>query len=80
MSEPNPYVQKRSDDDLFISESLKWEINAICVSASQTPSSALADGKKGTICWDENYLYVCVAPNTWKRVALSTWLNYERDK
>lgn len=30
-------------------------------------------GQPGTIKWDENYLYVCIAENDWKRVALSAW-------
>lgn len=32
-----------------------------------------SNGVPGAIQYDENYLYVCVANNTWKRVALSTW-------
>jgi hypothetical protein len=27
-------------------------------------------GHTGQICWDNNYIYVCVAPNTWKRAGL----------
>ena len=27
----------------------------------------------GDICWDSNYVYICVATNTWKRAALSSW-------
>lgn len=38
-----------------------------------TPASASADGTTGTIQWDANYIYVCVATDTWKRVAISTW-------
>ena len=38
-----------------------------------TPASATATGTKGTIVWDDGYLYVCTATNTWKRAALSTW-------
>lgn len=38
-----------------------------------TPASATAPGDKGSVKFDSNYLYVCVANNTWKRVALSTW-------
>jgi hypothetical protein len=38
-----------------------------------TPSSASAAGAAGTICWDSSYIYVCVATNTWKRVAIATW-------
>ena len=37
------------------------------------PASATATGNKGDNAFDSNYFYVCVATNTWKRVALSTW-------
>ncbi len=38
-----------------------------------TPANAGATGVKGSIVWDTSYIYVCVATNTWKRVAISTW-------
>tara|TARA_Y100000004_G_scaffold195940_2_gene264390 strand:- start:284 stop:2851 length:2568 start_codon:yes stop_codon:yes gene_type:complete len=41
--------------------------------AGSAPSSATDTGTTGTITWDSNYIYVCVATNTWKRVAISTW-------
>jgi len=41
--------------------------------ASSTPASASATGTAGQITWDTNYIYVCTATNTWKRVAISTW-------
>lgn len=37
------------------------------------PASATATGKTGEVRWDANYMYVCVATNTWKRSLLSTW-------
>lgn len=40
---------------------------------SRTPASASATGTAGEICWDSSYVYVCVATDTWKRTALSTW-------
>jgi hypothetical protein len=40
---------------------------------SRTPASATAAGNAGDICWDANFVYVCVATNTWKRSALATW-------
>jgi len=40
---------------------------------SQTPSSASDTGTAGQIAWDSDYIYVCVATNTWKRVGISTW-------
>ncbi|HTF96208.1 MAG TPA: hypothetical protein VL995_08755 [Cellvibrio sp.] len=40
---------------------------------SRTPQTSNSPGIKGEFAWDENYLYTCVATNTWKRTALSTW-------
>lgn len=45
----------------------------LTVSTPHTPSSASATGIRGQMSWDSNYVYVCVATNTWKRSALSTW-------
>jgi len=47
--------------------------NRIRIASSQTPASATATGTAGEICWDASYIYVCVASNTWKRAALTTW-------
>lgn len=35
--------------------------------------SSNATGTTGTVAWGEDYVYVCVATDTWKRAALSTW-------
>jgi hypothetical protein len=40
---------------------------------AKTPASAGATGNQGDWCWDTNYLYICVANNTWKRIALASW-------
>lgn len=45
----------------------------LTLSTSSTPASASATGTTGMICWDSSYIYVCVATNTWKRVAIATW-------
>jgi len=37
------------------------------------PASSAAAGIIGEIRYDANYMYVCVATNTWKRSALITW-------
>ncbi len=38
-----------------------------------TPASASAAGTAGQIAWDANYIYVCIATNTWMRAELATW-------
>ena len=40
---------------------------------THTPASATAAGTTGEVAWDANYIYICTATNTWKRVAISTW-------
>ena len=40
---------------------------------THTPASATAAGTAGEVAWDANYIYICTATNTWKRVAISTW-------
>jgi hypothetical protein len=40
---------------------------------SSPPANAAAAGTVGTIAWDADYIYVCTAANTWKRVAIATW-------
>jgi len=42
-------------------------------SVSKTPVSATASGTAGDICWDADYIYVAVANNSWKRVAIAAW-------
>jgi len=41
--------------------------------AEQAPASASATGLKNQIAYDDDYIYVCIATDTWKRAALSTW-------
>lgn len=43
------------------------------IATSAPPASASATGVAGTITWDASYIYVCVAEDTWKRVAIATW-------
>jgi hypothetical protein len=38
-----------------------------------TPSSASDLGAQGEIRWDADYIYICVATDQWKRVAIGTW-------
>lgn len=53
----------------------KLDINddRVRVRTAKTPASATAAGNAGDICWDANFIYICVATNTWKRVAIATW-------
>ena len=40
---------------------------------SKTPASAGAAGNAGDICWDANFIYICVDTNSWTRVAIAAW-------
>jgi len=38
-----------------------------------TPASSSAGGLAGEINVDDSFIYVCVAQDTWMRVALTSW-------
>jgi hypothetical protein len=56
---------KFSDDVTVIMRSLR--------TSSTPPASASASGVAGDFTWDSSYFYICVAANTWRRVAHATW-------
>jgi hypothetical protein len=61
-------VKLVSGDDL-----IDMSANTIRLRSSRTPASSSATGNAGDICWNSNFIYVCVATNTWKKVGISTW-------
>ncbi|MDE4912788.1 hypothetical protein PQI07_19075 [Methylobacterium sp. 092160098-2] len=46
---------------------------SVIAARSSTPRSSTSPCTTGQSSWDANYEYRCVAPNTWKRAALSGW-------
>lgn len=48
-------------------------VASIKFTASNPPANSSSSGAAGTIAWDSSYIYVCVATDTWKRVAIATW-------
>lgn len=62
-----------SSDGVVRLSGLRVLSDRLSLSASHTPASAAAAGEPGAVCWDGDYLYVCVAANQWKRSALSAW-------
>jgi hypothetical protein len=47
--------------------------NLRMASPSMIPETASATGSEGQIAWDADYIYICTATDTWKRVAIATW-------
>lgn len=61
-------------DDLAVSGNLTVTGNVTLtgiLSAPQVTKTSTSTGTVGQITWDANYIYICTATNTWKRVALS---------
>lgn len=62
--------------NVFLGSSLATYVSGagqIIMAAIAAPSSAGDTGTAGMIRWDANYIYICTATNTWKRVAIATW-------
>tara|TARA_R110002012_G_scaffold294024_1_gene489896 strand:- start:1778 stop:2020 length:243 start_codon:yes stop_codon:yes gene_type:complete len=49
-----------------------FELGVLAV-VGTAPAATGSTGTTGQIAADANYLYVCVAANTWKRVAIAAW-------
>ena len=43
------------------------------VTTTTAPSSYTYSGTKGEIAYDTNYVYICVADNSWRRAPLAIW-------
>lgn len=54
-------------------DSLDTRLTVVETRFVSVPSTATSSGTAGQMAKDANYLYICIATNTWKRVALSTW-------
>jgi len=81
------YVEFRDDGDVYFTSNtgnvgigttnpgalLDINSDIIRLRTSKTPATAGDTGNAGDICWDSDYIYVCVATDTWKRASLSTW-------
>lgn len=57
---------------------MQWDYNRITANVisnfvTLAPASAAATGTAGDFTWDGSFLYICVAANTWKRIAVITW-------
>lgn len=47
--------------------------NKLVLPQAYTPTGPNAAGETGQMAWDADYMYVCIAPNTWRRCALQNW-------
>jgi hypothetical protein len=55
------------------SQVLDIDGNTIRLRSQRTVPSSNTFGEAGEICYDANYIYICIGIDTWKRVALSSW-------
>lgn len=74
----SPLTMQRSDGSIGIGTSkpdTKLDVNGnkLRLREKHTPASSTAACSQGQISWDDQYVYVCVAQNNWKRTELSSW-------
>jgi hypothetical protein len=49
-------------------------VNGTLIIASPTvPASPTSSGAAGQVAFTNNYFYICISNNTWRRVQLGTW-------
>lgn len=49
------------------------QLPATVINWASPPATKISTGTAGEISYDNDYLYICVAPNSWKRIPLAIW-------
>jgi hypothetical protein len=49
------------------------QTNNLRMPSPTVPATAATTGNTGDIAWDSGFIYVCLSPFVWKRVAIATW-------
>lgn len=57
----------------FDSARITTKGNYLNIETKTTPALSTSSGTTGDICWDNSYMYLCTASNSWGRVTVSTW-------
>jgi hypothetical protein len=65
-----PVLKVRSADN---SRDAALTVGSLGIITPHTPATAFEACTTGQIAWDPNFVYVCVAPDTWRRSALVAW-------
>lgn len=74
-------VQSSINDSNSLVEILQYDTNNITINEIglsniinyRTIDNSNEVGSVGTMCYDNEYLYVCISGNTWKRIAYDNW-------
>ena len=69
----NPFSYPIPEDSPLLPADNSWIGEQSFTGNVRTPTSSADTGTPGQIVWDTNYIYVCTATNTWKRVLLSAF-------
>ncbi|RFS15455.1 LamG domain-containing protein [Emticicia sp. C21] len=64
----NPLIYGEFDNSI-----LKINGKLVIQKNNEVPATSNSAGIQGQIAFDDNYLYICVQTNVWKRFALSSW-------
>ena len=67
------YIEDQGTGHAILAEGGMTELKGGLMLPLTTPASSSAPGAAGQIVWDDSYVYVCTAPNIWKRATLNAF-------
>jgi len=71
-----PYASSNTRGTVIVGDNLYINTSSGFLSVNlnkAAPSNSTSVGKTGQIAFDTNYIYVCIAANTWARAAINSW-------
>ena len=66
----NKYLQNTR---ISAAETSITNLNTTKLEWTSVPPAVISKGTAGQIAYEAGYLYICVATNSWRRVAIATW-------
>jgi hypothetical protein len=69
----NPIVDEYKNIKYANGAVLGWDSGMLAMGLSAPPTTSASFGQPGMVTYDASYLYVCIAANEWKRIALSAF-------
>jgi hypothetical protein len=69
----DPYTVGKPSEKLHVAGNIYSGGTYMYIANKFTPGSSAANGTTGAIAWDNDFIYVCIGTNSWRRAGLTSW-------
>lgn len=70
---PSTYPYKIKESNNAVTDNGDGTDSVKMIVVSDAPTSSTSSCDVGQIAYDNNYVYICISDDTWKRASIITW-------